>query len=42
MGCSLKMALIAKTCMIFYELEEISSPKEGLVALTGIEPVFED
>jgi site-specific DNA recombinase len=32
----------AKTCMIFYELEEISSQKEGLVALTGIEPVFED
>jgi site-specific DNA recombinase len=32
----------AQTSMIFYELEEISSQKEGLVALTGIEPVFED
>ncbi len=30
------------TSMIFFELEEISSQKERLVALTGIEPVFED
>ncbi len=32
----------AKTSMIFYELEEISGQKEGLVALPGIEPGFED
>jgi hypothetical protein len=30
------------TSMIFFELEEISDQKERLVALTGIEPVFED
>jgi hypothetical protein len=30
------------TSMIFFELEEISEQKERLVALTGIEPVFED
>ena len=30
------------TSMIFFELEEISVEKESLVALTGIEPVFED
>ncbi len=43
-GYSLKMALIepSKTSMIFYELEEISGQKEGLVALPGIEPGFED
>src|ERR1700674_2604050 len=32
----------AETSMIFFELEEISTPKEGLVALPGIEPGFED
>ncbi len=35
-------AFFAKTSMIFYELEEISGQKEGLVALPGIEPGFED
>jgi hypothetical protein len=30
----------AETSMIFFELEEIATPKEGLVALTGIEPVY--
>jgi hypothetical protein len=30
------------TSMIFFELEEVSCQKESLVALTGIEPVFED
>jgi len=30
------------TSMLFFELEEISDEKERLVALTGIEPVFED
>jgi hypothetical protein len=30
------------TSLIFFELEETSCQKEGLVALTGIEPVFED
>jgi hypothetical protein len=28
--------------MIFFELEGISDEKEGLVALPGIEPGFED
>jgi hypothetical protein len=31
----------AETSMIFLELEGISAPKEGLVALPGIEPGFE-
>jgi hypothetical protein len=30
------------TSMIFFDLEGISGQKERLVALTGIEPVFED
>jgi hypothetical protein len=32
----------AQTSMLFYDLEGIRSEKSGLVALTGIEPVFED
>jgi site-specific DNA recombinase len=31
-----------ETSMIFFELEEIPAQKEGLVALPGIEPGFED
>ena len=31
-----------KTSIIFNELEELATRNEGLVALTGIEPVFED
>jgi site-specific DNA recombinase len=30
------------TSCIFFELEEVLANKEGVVALTGIEPVFED
>jgi hypothetical protein len=32
----------AETSMIFFELEEISTQKESMVALPGIEPGFED
>jgi hypothetical protein len=31
-----------ETSMIFFELKEIPAQKEGMVALPGIEPGFED